>query len=93
MTRVRYEQPHRHGVHADPNWYKSDSDWTKFLRRYRWHVADLLEYSTLGTVYVVDILDSFKATVFGNQALFEGASTTTIREHFQQWATTAIQED
>ncbi|KAJ5212901.1 hypothetical protein N7449_000070 [Penicillium cf. viridicatum] len=23
MTRVRYEQPHRHGVYADPNWYKS----------------------------------------------------------------------
>ncbi|KAJ5606724.1 hypothetical protein N7537_003343 [Penicillium hordei] len=23
MTRVRYEQPHPHGVCADPNWYKS----------------------------------------------------------------------
>ena len=22
MTRVRYEQPHRHGVRAAPNWYK-----------------------------------------------------------------------
>lgn len=26
MTRVRYEQPHRHGVYADPNWYKV-SEW------------------------------------------------------------------
>jgi hypothetical protein len=53
----------------------------------------LLEYSIFETVYVVDILDGFKATVFGNQALIEGASTTTIRGHFQQWATVAIQED
>ncbi|CAP96287.1 hypothetical protein PCH_Pc21g13900 [Penicillium rubens Wisconsin 54-1255] len=36
---------------------------------------------------------AFETTVFENQALFEGASTTTIREHFQQWATAAIQED
>ncbi|KAJ6001469.1 hypothetical protein N7499_002618 [Penicillium canescens] len=37
------------------------------------------------------MLDTFQTTVFEDQVLFEGASTATIREHFQNWATTAIQ--
>lgn len=72
--------------------YQSDSDWAEFLRRYRWHVADSLEHHN-----GLDLLESFKMTVFKNQAPFGGVgvstSTATIREHFQQWATTAIQEE
>lgn len=72
--------------------YQSDSDWAEFLRRYRWHVADSLERAN-----GLDLLESFKMTVFDNRALFGGVGsstgTATIREHFQQWATTAIQEE
>ncbi|KAJ5813605.1 uncharacterized protein N7503_000355 [Penicillium pulvis] len=39
------------------------------------------------------MLDSFQTTVFEDRGLFEGASTATIREDFQKWATTAIQEE
>ncbi|KAJ6125099.1 hypothetical protein N7471_012416 [Penicillium samsonianum] len=72
--------------------YQSDFDWAEFLRRYQWHVADSLKH-----VNGLDLLESFKMTVFENQALFEGVGvstgSTTIREHFQQWATIAIQEE
>jgi hypothetical protein len=68
--------------------YQNDSDWAEFLDRYRWHISDMLKnYNGL------DMLDSFQTTVFEDRALFEGASTATIREHFQKWATTAIQEE
>ncbi|GES62939.1 hypothetical protein ATEIFO6365_0014005500 [Aspergillus terreus] len=68
--------------------YQNDSDWAEFLHRYRWHVSDALQcYNGL------DMLDSFQTTVFEDRALFEGASTATIREHFQKWAVTAIQGD
>ncbi|GFF30758.1 hypothetical protein IFM51744_01230 [Aspergillus udagawae] len=40
-----------------------------------------------------EFLDRFQTTVVEDRALFEGASTATIREHFQRWATTAIQEE
>lgn len=72
--------------------YQSDSDWAEFLRRYQWHVADSLKH-----VNGLDLLESFKMTVFENQALFDGVGvstdTATIREHFQQWATLAIQDE
>ncbi|KAJ5680885.1 hypothetical protein N7536_012024 [Penicillium majusculum] len=72
--------------------YQSDSDWAEFLRRYRWHVADSLEHYN-----GLDLLESFEMTVFENQALFGGVGVSTgmatIREHFQQWATNAIQEE
>lgn len=68
--------------------YRSDADWAEFLRRYRWHVADTLEcYNGL------DLLESFQLTVFENEALYGNASTATIRENFQQWARTAIQDE
>ncbi|GIC87607.1 uncharacterized protein Aud_003992 [Aspergillus udagawae] len=68
--------------------YQNDSNWAEFLDRYRWHISDMLKnYNGL------DMLDSFQTTVVEDRALFEGASTATIREHFQRWATTAIQEE
>jgi hypothetical protein len=68
--------------------YRSDSDWAEFLRRYRWHVAHSLECHN-----GLDLLESFQLTVFENEALYSNASTTTIRENFQQWARTAIQDE
>jgi hypothetical protein len=68
--------------------YQSDSDWAEFLRRYRWYVTESLKEHN-----GIDLLDTLEITVFENQEVFEGASTATIREHFQQWATTAIQEE
>ncbi|KXG52436.1 uncharacterized protein PGRI_087200 [Penicillium griseofulvum] len=83
---------HSWGFHIYRCTYQSDSDWEEFLRRYRWHVADSLKYEN-----GLDLLESFKMTVFENQALFEGVDistgTATVREHFQKWATIAIQED
>lgn len=68
--------------------YQSDSDWAEFLVRYRWHISDSLNFFN-----GLDMLDSFQTTVFEDRVLFEGASTAIIREHFQKWATTAIQEE
>lgn len=68
--------------------YQSDSDWGKFLNRYRWHISDSLKFYN-----GLDMLDRFQTTVFEDRALFEGASTAKIREHFQKWATAAIQEE
>lgn len=68
--------------------YQSDSDWAEFLRRHRWYIADGLE-----SVNGLDLLDTLESTVFENRERFEGASTATIREHFQTWATTAVQEE
>ncbi|KAF4184904.1 hypothetical protein CNMCM8927_001236 [Aspergillus lentulus] len=68
--------------------YQNDSDWAELLDRYRWHISDMLKNHN-----GLDMLHSFQTTVFEHRALFEGASTATIREHFQKWATTAIQEE
>ncbi len=68
--------------------YRSDSDWAEFLRRYRSRIADSLEHEN-----GLDLLHSLQTTVFENQERYESASTTTIREDFQQWARTAVQEE
>ena len=68
--------------------YQNDTEWAEVLRRYRWHVSDALEDHN-----GLDMLDSFQMTVIEDRALFEDASTATIREHFQKWAIAAIQED
>ncbi|KAL5366366.1 hypothetical protein BJX96DRAFT_169867 [Aspergillus floccosus] len=68
--------------------YQNDSERAEFLHRYRLHVSDALEFYN-----GLDMLDSFQTTVFEDRALFEGASTATIREHFQKWATKASKEE
>jgi hypothetical protein len=50
-------------------------------------VASLEEHNGL------DLLETSEILFFENQALFEGTSTATIREHSQQWAKTAFQEE
>lgn len=67
--------------------YKSDEDWAEFMRRLH---ADMTK--SLRRANGLDILDSFELTVFEDFAL-EGASTSTVRERFQQWVATAPEQE
>lgn len=61
--------------------YTSDDDWAEFLRRLCFRMeAKFDRYNGR------DILEKFALTVFEDRSLFDGASTDTIRRHFQQWS-------
>lgn len=64
--------------------YDSDADWAEFLRRLRFHMEDAFDYYN-GR----DILEKFTLTVVDDRAAFDGATTDTVRRHFQQWSLTA----
>ena len=66
--------------------YDSDPDWTQFMQRLRLRMTEMLEF-----YYREDIMDNFDFTVIENRDLFDGASTSTIREHFKSWAAEAPQ--
>ncbi|KAI9699231.1 MAG: hypothetical protein M1820_007203 [Bogoriella megaspora] len=66
----------------------SDTDWAEFLRRLRYQMEDTFDYFN-GR----DVLDNFTLTVFEERAYFEGASSDTIRRHFQQWSLTAYRTE
>ncbi|KAK3168026.1 hypothetical protein OEA41_004472 [Lepraria neglecta] len=68
--------------------YASDADWAEFLRRLRFQMEDMFDYFN-GR----DILEKFALTVFEDRSLFDGASTDTIRQHFQQWSSTAYRTE
>jgi hypothetical protein len=38
-------------------------------------------------------MDSLELTVFDIPSIFDDASTSAIREHFKQWAATALQHE
>ncbi|OOO12854.1 Peptidoglycan-binding lysin domain-containing protein [Aspergillus oryzae] len=59
--------------------YRSDSDWNRFMTRLLSHVTEYLEFYN-----GLDLLDSFAPTVFEDQS-FDGATTTLLRKHFQEW--------
>ncbi|PKX96393.1 uncharacterized protein P174DRAFT_417435 [Aspergillus novofumigatus IBT 16806] len=40
-----------------------------------------------------DMMDRLTLTVFDDQATFNGATTSFVREHFKKWAATAPQEE
>ena len=64
--------------------YASASDWEESMSRFNYRIRETME------IYNgVDMLDSLAMTVFDDQILFDGASTSFIREHFKQWAATA----
>lgn len=68
--------------------YKSDSDWEEFMSRFLWHVKAILEdYNGL------DLLDSFAPTVLEDKSLFDGATTSVVREYFKQWRIIASQQE
>jgi hypothetical protein len=68
--------------------YESDSDWDRFMERLRYQTRHRLELCS-----GVDMMDRLSITVFEDQSLLDGASTSIVREHFKQWAATAPQQE
>ncbi|KAJ5125639.1 hypothetical protein N7476_010025 [Penicillium atrosanguineum] len=67
--------------------YQDNSDWEKFMARFLGAVPEYLEfYSGL------DLLDTFAPTVLEDPS-FEGATVSTLREHFNQWAKASRKEE
>jgi hypothetical protein len=64
--------------------YDSDDDWATFLQRLRSEMEKTMDFYG-GR----DILEKFVLTVFDDRSLFDGASTDSIRRHFQQWSVKA----
>lgn len=66
--------------------YESDDDWDQFMKRLRYRTRCSVEAES-----GLDMMDSLSMTVFEDRSLFDGASTSNVREHFKQWAATAPQ--
>lgn len=67
--------------------YQSDSDWEKFVTLFLGRVMRKLKYYS-----GLDLLDDFAPTVFEDPS-FEGATTAVLRDHFNQWAATAMHRE
>jgi hypothetical protein len=67
--------------------YRSDSDWSEFIARFRTHVIKYLEFSE-----ALNLLDDFHMTVFEDKSL-DGARPAMVREKFNEWAKTAPQQE
>lgn len=67
--------------------YQNNSDWEKFMARFLRPIPKFLEYYS-----GLDLLDKFAATVLEDRS-FEGTTVAVLRDHFNQWATTALQEE
>jgi len=68
--------------------YESDSDWQEFIRRLRYRIEQTLKFYN-----GMDMMDSLSFTVIEDKSILEGARTSTVREHFKQWAATAPQQE
>lgn len=68
--------------------YESDDDWKEFMARLQYRIKDELEYYN-----GLELLDSLAITVFDDKSLFDDASTTTVREHFDNWSATAPEKE
>ncbi|KAJ5443955.1 uncharacterized protein N7458_007827 [Penicillium daleae] len=66
--------------------YQSNTAWTKFLRRLVADTEDVLEGAD-------DLLDHLAITVLEDPGKFDGATAAVVREHFNQWAATAVEEE
>jgi hypothetical protein len=68
--------------------YESDDDWNEFMQRFRHNIRQSLEvYNGL------DMRESVWVTVIEDQSILDDASTSVVREHFKQWATTAPRQE
>jgi len=47
----------------------------------------------LGFYKGLEMMDSLKLTVFEDKSQFEGADESKIRNHFEEWAANAAQEE
>ncbi|KAL2808973.1 hypothetical protein BJX63DRAFT_407186 [Aspergillus granulosus] len=68
--------------------YKSTADWAEFMRRLQFRTQEFIEIG-----HPPDLINSFRLTVMEDQAAFDGATTSIIREHFKQWTETAVEEE
>ncbi|KAL3473092.1 hypothetical protein BJX99DRAFT_234240 [Aspergillus californicus] len=68
--------------------YKSDADWAEFMHRLQLNTQKFMEIS-----HPPDLINSFRLTVMQDQAAFDGATTSAIREHFKRWTETAVEEE
>jgi len=64
--------------------YESDSDWARFMEALRSELHLSLEHYK-----GLDLLESFKLTVFEDKDTLDDASTFSVREHFKEWVKTA----
>ncbi|KAJ5672491.1 hypothetical protein N7507_001618 [Penicillium longicatenatum] len=67
--------------------YQDNAEWEEFMARFLSAVPEFLQYYS-----GLDLLDTFTPTAFEDPS-FEGATVVTLREHFNQWAKTARQEE
>lgn len=67
--------------------YQNDYDWEKFIARFLRPVPEFLQYYN-----GLDLLDKFAPMVLENRS-FEGATIAVLRDHLNQWATTALQKE
>jgi hypothetical protein len=68
--------------------YKSDADWDEFMKRLRGCTRHTLEF-----YQAPELMDSLGLTVLEDRALFDGATTSTVRNHFRKWAETAVETE
>ncbi|KAH0338003.1 hypothetical protein KCU81_g7867, partial [Aureobasidium melanogenum] len=68
--------------------YKDEAAWTEFMRRLRFWATDSMEFCN-----GQDVLDKMTWTVFDNKERFDGVNTATIRQHFRDWAETAVRHE
>ncbi|TPX15256.1 uncharacterized protein E0L32_004533 [Thyridium curvatum] len=59
----------------------TDAAWARLLQALRRYARETLEYYK-----GLDILDRFQLTVVEDKTEFDGATTSTVRQHFREWA-------
>ncbi|OBT75711.1 hypothetical protein VF21_05961 [Pseudogymnoascus sp. 05NY08] len=64
--------------------YGSDDDWNKFMELLQHRIRRSLEFYD-----GLDMMDSLSLTIIEDRSTFDDASTSSVREHFRQWAATA----
>lgn len=68
--------------------YESDKEWEAFMTRLRSTIHNTLEINN-----ALDVLENLDYRVFEDKALFDKASPAGIREHFEEWTTTALHHE
>ncbi|KAF2721639.1 hypothetical protein K431DRAFT_223975 [Polychaeton citri CBS 116435] len=68
--------------------YDSEDDWNEFLSCLRTRIKKNLKRCD-----GLDMLGSLDHKIFEDRALFDGASTSKIREHFRAWTASASIEE
>lgn len=68
--------------------YDSDSDWQEFMKRLYQQAEKTLQFYN-----GLDLMESLDLLVFDDPSISNDASTAAIRDHFKEWATTALYQE